>query len=172
MNPILSCLFYEFSFNKFSNLYNVFIASVFSDLYFLRLIWQLHFMKAIFIKFSLFFREEKEKGRRICEVLSFLLCSSPSFSLLSGWVSKFSQRDHSPLFTNTESKIHEAQINKETKTSLHVDEFRDNPEGPWTAVNKATRSNLHSIKIALVAIICLVAITFEEEGGTQFRRLL
>lgn len=47
-------LVYEFPLNNFSNPYNVFIASVFSDLYFLRLIWQLHFMKTTLLDFLSF----------------------------------------------------------------------------------------------------------------------
>lgn len=111
MNLILNCWLYEFFFNKFSNLYNVFIATVFSDLYFLRLIWQLHFMKTILLDF-LYFSEKREKERRICELLSFVLCSSPSFWLMPGCLCKVSQRDHNPLFTKTVLLIYHQKVTK------------------------------------------------------------
>lgn len=53
-----------------------------------------------FIRFSLFLRDEKEK-ESICEFLSFLLCSSPTFWLIPGQLGKVSQTEYNPLFTKT-----------------------------------------------------------------------
>lgn len=47
-----------------------------------------------FIRFSLFFRKEKEKERHICEFLAFTLCSS-LFLADARMISKVSQR-HNP----------------------------------------------------------------------------
>lgn len=158
MNPILNCLFYEFSFNNFSNLYNVFTASVFSDLYFPRLIWQLHFMKTCLLDFLYFWGKEKEE-RYICEFLSFLSCSYLSFWLMPGWLSKVSQSNHDPLFIKTVLLIHhqkvtEPQINKQTKISLQAEEFRGDPKGlRWTLSRVTTRSKVHSRKNPWVVII-------------------
>lgn len=51
-------------------------------------------------------------------------------------------------------KVTKPQINKQTKISLHAEEFRGDPKGLWRTLSRAaTRSNVHSRNIPWVAII-------------------